>query len=466
MYLEVSEGRHQRLYVQKFDVPPRGGLSGREQRLLKGLENAGELMARVYSFQLDERYLGANTYPHQPADPQLLRDEINADVAKDRKSRLKDPYTRVVRDARGQLHAIPYELAYKSELAPVISTLQREVLPNAEIVQTPYVSAIMQALNSGEHERSVEEWLRMSKEPKIDALIGFYDRYTDRLLNRKFFAEVWVGILNDEATARSQDTVDRLLAIWKKQDLNPRSLSPLIRVRIDHTTMFGGQAAVYNWTANNMPCQTEWREKYGSKFVVFQPNFEDKLKFERIPIMTKIADFEQKQMVTQDRLFDLSLMYYFGHEVCHPLIRRPDDEERLAENYSTLSEMYCTTLGMQLLNQLELTDEDRNYLIAMLFTSAAENYIHARAGKRKEYEKGSRAIFNYLFEEGAIKVESGYVRWSSPNRVFAKIADLNIGLEKIAANGRSSDVANLMGELRSQKRLIKLNPLREIGLVA
>lgn len=447
--------RRHRLDIQKFDLSSTvSQLSRKEIKLLSTLEGAAEAGAKVYSLQFDDRFPGANFYPHD-----VTREEV-FDAAIKRPDVLS-PYTVVKRYGKGELIAVPYHIEYNSQLRSVTAQL-REAVGYAELEQSSYLISVAQALGLGYHEKAVAEWLNMPKEPKIDILLGFYDRYTDKLLNKKFAFEAWVGVLNTEATEWSQGLVEQLIGRYVKSDFaGDGFVPPKIRVRIDHTTIFSGQAALFDWVANNMPCQSEWREKYGNKFTVFQPNLVDKVIYKVVPSLKLIKPSLQAEYAA-NKVFDIALLEYFGHEICHPLIRRGGDEDRLGGAYVAFSELFCTSLGLQLVNELDnLTDTDRDFLVAAHFSSTLREAEESLKSKRVAYEVGHRVLFNFFLDKGAIRVEGGRIKWRRGEDVLKHLPELNNRLVHIAQNGNETDFSNLVQEYGAKDRIFRLSYLKK-----
>lgn len=454
MAIEGGE-RRSRLRIQPYEIPARQNLSKKDARLLNTTERALRAFAGVYAAQEDDRYPGANFYP-----PDASREQILEAAAKN--PAILSPYTVVRRDRRGELYAIPYHEAYKDEVKPVVALMRDASHITDDIPQSRYLLAVAGALDRGEHELAAKEWLGIGSEPTIDVLLGYYDRYTDKLLGRKFAAEGWTGILNHPATEHAQIVVDEIINFWMQEETQKVGVKrPRMKVRIDQTTLTAGQAARYDWVANNLPCQQNWRRKYGNKFTILQPNFEEKTIYERYPMLKRLVETERLPDFTPDEILHKALVYYFGHEVSHALTRRIGDEERLGSSFATFSELICITRGLEFMNKLErLTDSDKNLILSMHFAATVAEIQASRRGNRMEYATAHKIIFNYLYEQGAISLKDGFVHWQNPDHILFPLTGFVGKLDNFATNLGEADFQLLIDEYGSGRLVGQLNPLK------
>ncbi|MBI4039225.1 hypothetical protein HY388_00150 [Candidatus Daviesbacteria bacterium] len=437
--------------MQKFIVPERDLLPRPEAQLLAALEQAAEAGAQIFARQQDTRFAGANFYPHG-----ATKDQIAA--AAQTNPLIYDPYHVVVAGNQGELATVPYHEYYREQIKPILAALNKAVGFAARYDQKMHLAAIGAALQKGNHEGAVEAWLSMDPEPKVCAVIGFYDRYTDGLFNRKYAFEAWVGILDEDTTQTCQSRVDEIIDVWRKRGLKPADMAvPKIRVRVDRTTIFSGQAALYDWGANNLPCQRQWRERYGSKFVIFESNFVDKMVFGRIPLLGQTVD---KDFTDADieQIFEAALLNYLGHEPSHAFIRRPQDEERLGGEYAMFSELYCTALGMWLALDLDIDDQLKDSVLAMHFAATADDKISFETkGTRREYAEADLVIFNFLREKKLITIHDGRISWKNWRELQQALGELVHILEQIASAGDQDDVLKLQDQYGSKTILDRLS---------
>lgn len=440
--------------IQKFNVPKRNVLSKPDQRLLATLEKAVENFGSIYAVQFDDRFDGANVYPHDVTEEEVLE-------AAARDPGILDPYHAVTRNKANQLIPVPYHLQYSEELKPVID-LVRNASRIAPLSQAPYLTSTARALALGMYEEQMEEWLAIKQEPIVDTMISFNDRYGDRLMGRKFFAWGSVGILNQNATEIAQKVVEEILDIWDKQKFRPEGMKmPNVRVRLEETTLLSGLAAHYGFTADNLPCQRERRERYGSKILVFLPPFKNRIIFGYEPLLPQVVDTDRLPDITHKKFTDGSLDFFLGHEVNHSLIRRVGDEERLGSVYPTFSEMYCTTSGLYQLHQ-GCTVEEQNHLLAIFLNKTVRDILMTRGNGSRDHVVAHRAIVNSLLDQGKLKISNGLFQWFTynPVRVFQELEGLINQLEKIGSSGSGNDFKSLIEPLINLRSIDRVRALR------
>ena len=96
----------------------------------------------------------------------------------------RSPYTRLIRDAKGQLQTQPYREAY----APYPQTAARLLRMAANLAEThdlkAYLLARAQALETDQYQGSDRAWLGM-KQNRLDIVIGPIETYEDQFLGLK-----------------------------------------------------------------------------------------------------------------------------------------------------------------------------------------------------------------------------------------------------------------------------------------
>lgn len=451
---KASNGRHE-IEIKRFNIPTGQQLSRQEGKLLTVLEDAVEEFGRVYSLQIDDRFPGANVYPHN-----ATRERVLAEAAQD--PRILDPYTKI-EEREGRYIAVPYHMVYAAQVKPVVELL-REAARMAPIEQALYFTSSARALSLGLYEEAIAAWLAMDSEPNIDAKISYDDRYDDKLFGRKYFAWASVGKLMPRETDRAQVVVEDILNIWEKSESRPSKMQrPKIKPRVDFTTRISGLAARYELTADSLPCQRDLRERYGNKFLVFFPPFEDRLIYERIPLMEKLVDMERFGDVTQEQVTDRALELFFAHETWHPVIRRLGDEDRLVGSYPMFSETYCYAAALLSLYQREgVTNQDMNLYLSLDLASGVSDVLGMRRGIRREHGMGHAIVLNYLLETSALSItRAGLARWERLTSVFQSLEGLIKSLEEIGNSGTESDFKKeMIDPLGSTRPLHRLAPLR------
>ncbi|MBI2598599.1 hypothetical protein HYW40_00005, partial [Candidatus Curtissbacteria bacterium] len=338
-------------FIRRFEIQL-SGLTEVERQLSERLVEAAVGTAPIYEEQQNDLFPGANLYPHDATAKEI-------EEAANQNPEILSEYTTVKRAGDGKLTAIPYHHQYHQLLVPVVEKL----IEAAEICEDQdlknYLILRSQSLLDGDYEKSEKVWIA-NPEPTVDIVIGPYDRYIDKLFSRKYAYLSWSGIIDREQTQEAQQFINSFLAVYGWNG------SP-IRARVDKTRIFSGLASI-GWSANNLPCQADWREKYGSKVTIFAPSFHARFQ-NRLAALHSILPASKE--FEDDHLEGVSRIFLFAHETCHPLIRRPGDESRLKGQYSTVSELYCDLLGIHVAKNLigrRLSEQDW-YLLMPTFIS-------------------------------------------------------------------------------------------------
>lgn len=403
----------------RFDVGL-DNLSPRERLLSDLLYSAALDMKPIYGRQLNVKFPGANLYP---------KDSTREEIERAAKTNLNilSEYTVVKRKGK-MLIAIPYHVEYEKLLKSPSEKLKRAAEITDDSLFAKYLSLRADSLVDGDYEKSDSAWLAIPHEPIVDIVIGPYDRYLDELFSRKYTYQGWSGIKNVEKTEEAQQYVDAFLKDYGWQG------SP-VKARVDNTRIL----ATIRWNANSLPCQREWREKYGNKITIFDPSFSQNFE-NRLPILHGI--WEQSTSERKENLERVARIFLFGHEASHPVIRREGDEERLKSYYSVVSEQYCDTNSVNVARKLigmQLSEQEWNLLIPSLLASGVVRYRNARGQAIfSTYMRGEAATVNFLLSEGSIAIQNSTLK-TSTERVVEGISKLAAQLEYLMGEGTEED---------------------------
>ena len=429
--LSQEPGRYQ-LYTREFDLPPESmaRLSERDKDILESLCDAAKGIAAIYREQegISDR---ANFYPKKATRQQVLKaGEDNPEIL--------SHYTVVAKDQDGQLVAIPVHQVFRDKLRPVVRSLRDAANRSRDFKFQTYLRLKASSLENGDYQNSEQYWLSRSDEPKIDAVIGFYDTNTDRFLGIKYSAESWVGICDDEAMRENQPFLESFLKWWEN---NTGKKAPTIKMRLEHTVLQTGQAAKYEWIANSLPCQPEWRRSYDNKFVFNIPSFDDKFDKRILPAFRNVIHPNKRMGVTDSMLKKPTLRRYIAHEISHSLDIPIDIEKRLKQHATWVKEFYCELLALKGYSQIGgLNARDREPEIAMAteFTESYLEYLtykYAPGRVREEYYRSSSILLKYCLGTGSIRFENGHLTWDNHTRVYDDIHQLQTQVQEILTEG-------------------------------
>src|SRR3989344_1654963 len=175
--------------IKKFLVSQKN-LSSSEQKVLKKLVSAAELISPLYLAQKNSKYPGANFYPHDASKEELER-------AAETNPAILDPYTFVERDKNRKLIAIPHWIKFQKELKAISRLLREAASISTDKKFSLYLEARAQDLLGGSYDRSNILWLQ-TEHSRIGLVIGAFDRYLDKNFFKKRAFMAWVGILDEK----------------------------------------------------------------------------------------------------------------------------------------------------------------------------------------------------------------------------------------------------------------------------
>ncbi len=442
----------------KGHIPPSGSPErGKNERYFRNFELPAELNNklsendRTISFYvLEAAELGERIFARQEGDSgrpnffpkDATKKEIIAAAQNQKDTPIDDHYTVVVRDqATGNLTAKPFHLHYPeiSQMAEFLKKAAnaagngRERDPSLQV----YLRAISTAFITGNYEPVAKYWLQRDDEPKIDVVLGFYDANTDTVLGRKFSFEAWINFLNPRATQDAQQFTDSFLKWWGE---TTGQKTPGVRARYGYDLAITGQAVKYRWTANSLPCQPEWRAKYGSKFTIFGSVFEDSMP-EIWQALKNTIDPGRRVGVDKVLVKKVALRQLIAHETSHSLGIEEGFDKRFREHATWVAELYCDLLALVGYSQLKgLSPREAEISLAVTLANGRLEYnIFKREGRRQEYYISNSILLKYLLDQDAVRIVEGRLTWEHPSKIFSQISNLFTMVQKLLKDGRARD---------------------------
>lgn len=423
-------------YFRNFVLPSEivDDLSENEKTILRNLLWAAELGERIFA-----RQEGTGSWPNFFPQDATKREII---AAAQKEPAIDDHYTVVVRDeSTGSLTVKPFHLHYAEtkEMAKYLEKAANAAGSGKErdFQLQAYLRAMATAFTRGNYKPVVKYWLQRSDEPKIDVVLGFYDAYTDTVLGRKFAFEAWISLLNPAATQDAQQFTDSFLEWWKQKT---GLIAPNVKARYGYDLAITGQAVKYRWSANSLPCQPDWRARYGSKFTIFGSVFKDSMP-ERLHTFRNAIDPARRIGVTDGLVKRVTLRQLIGHEISHSLGIEEGYDKRLREHASWVKELYCDLLALQGYSQLNVLNH-REAEIALAVTLAKgrlEYNAFKREGRRQEYYLASSILLKHCLDQGNVSIINGHLTWSNPSEVLAKITNLFEMVQQLLRSGGVRD---------------------------
>ena len=351
--------------------------------------------------------LGANFYP--------------ADMSKEEFEQAYLPgkqglYSIIRRDQDGNLHLIPYHVAYAEELEAAATLLRQAAKLAASVEFANYLTLRAAALISDEYQGSDMYWMDV-RDNKIDIVIGAIETYEDALFGYRAGYEAYVLIKDLAWSDRLSRFADFLPALQKGLPVAdeykwevPGTDSDLNAYQVVYYA--GHSNAGGKTIAINLPNDEEVQLSRGTRRLQLKNAMQ--AKFDKIlePIADVLIDESQRSHISFDAFFANTMF----HEVAHGLgIKNTIDgrgtvREALLDVASSMEEGKADVLGLYMITELhkagELGDVDlRDYYVTFM----ASVFRSIRFGASSAHGKANMVRFSFFLESGAFvrDVETG-----------------------------------------------------------
>ncbi len=431
--------------IKRFKVDIKE-LSLKEKDILKKLILAAELIAPLYLKQKNNKYPGANFYPHDATIKELER-------ASQKNPAILDPYTFVERDKSGKFIAIPYHIKFKRELKPIAKLLIEASQLSENKNFSKYLKSRAKSLLNGDYEKSEIIWLK-TKTFKLGFVIGPIERYLDKLIFKKCAYQAWVGIL-DEKLTKEAETMKTLVLLGRRKILSGATKVDIskVGVRVDKTIIFSGLIADFMFTGTNLPNDVNLMKKYGSNLTIFKTSLEEKFKEEHYKIFKAVFEKDFQKSYSIENLYKGSLIVILLHEICHSLIRYQDAEKRLKNIFPVFDELYAYILGIQNCGTLILkglmSEKELEAVLIMYICRCFTWWLDFRKNSNVyDYTIGSAISLNFLLENCALE-KRNCLSLPSFAKLFICIDELTHILDYYLAIGSYDEVKEFIGKYKS-----------------
>jgi hypothetical protein len=454
------------------------GLSARERQMVDKLVEASQDLDNIYWRQSDPEGLALYKSTHDPKLKRLLmingsrwdlldenrpfvgtepmppghalypkgltRDQLEQYVKQHPKA--KDQIysgTTVVRRQGKDLVAIPYHVEYKQFLEPAAKALRDAAALSDDAAFAKFLRLRADALLSDDYYTSDLAWLDL-KDPKFDVIMAPYETYLDDLAGVK-------GSYGAAVLMRDETESGRL-ALFQKYVPDVQDALPLAAIdrpsKRGHLTPMevmdapfrgGDLRHGYQAVADNLPNDPRIHEKKGTKKIFFKNFMDARVNYVILPLAKRLMRADQAARVSGEGYMASTLM----HEICHGLGpafarvggKQIDIRESLGPVYSGLEEAKADVVGMfglaWLMDRGAMSkDREHEYYDSYL----AGIFRTVRFGTGEAHGRAEMMEFNYLFEQGAIKRESGKYAVDY-TKIRAGLAKLAKELLEIEATG-------------------------------
>jgi peptidase M49-like protein len=361
----------------------------------------------------------------------LTKDEFNtwvAGLSERERQRATGFFTVIRRGADGKLKIVPYHEEYGEFLKPAARLLKEaaELTENATLKN--FLTRRAEAFLTDDYYASDVAW--MDLDAAIDVTIGPYETYEDELFGYKAAFEAFVTVRDEAESAKLarfsgylQELEDNLPVDPKYRNPKLGAASPIRVVDVVYTSADGNHGV--QTAAFNLPNDEKVVKEKGSKRVMLKNVQEAKSSKVLVPISKILIDPSQQSQIS----FEAFFTHILAHELMHGLGphnvkvggRDTSVRKELKELYSAIEEAKADVTGLWALQYLiDKGVVDRAMERDMYTTYLASSFRSVRFGINEAHGKGQALQFNYLVDEGAIRIDEAAGTFSIDS---AKIKD-------------------------------------------
>lgn len=346
-----------------------------------------------------EKPAGANFYPSDMTKEEFEQAEFEGKI---------DLYTLVRRNDQGELYAVPYNEAYRSQLEKAAALL-REAAEFAEDEGFKnYLTMRADAFLSNDYQPSDFAWMDMTNND-IDVVIGPIESYEDQLYGYRAAFESYVLIKDLEWSEKLAVYAQYLPELQQNLPVATEYKAEVpgagAQLNAYDVVYYAGHSNAGSKTiAINLPNDEEVQLQKGTRRLQLKNAMRAKFDAIMLPISDELIVPEQRQHITFDAFFANTMF----HEVAHGLgIKNLVGQsgtvrEALKEHASALEEGKADILGLYMVTQLlEAGVITEGVLEDYYTTFLAGIFRSVRFGASSAHGKANMIRFNYFEQAGA-----------------------------------------------------------------
>ena len=400
---------------------------------------------------------GANYYPSD-----MTVEEFEAAAADN--PRIRSQYTLVRRSDGGELSAIPYNVAFRSELGTAAERLRKAATIAEDAGFRRYLQMRADALESNDYQPSDFAWMEM-RDNAIDLVIGPIESYEDGLFGTKTAFEAYVLIKDKEWSERLAKYSTMLPALQDGLPVPPEYKAEEpggdSQLNAYDVLYYAGDCnAGAKTIAINLPNDEQVQLEKGSRRLQLKNAMRAKFDNILLPIADILIDERQRGDIDFEAFFANTMF----HEVAHGLgIKNTLDgrgtvREALKEASSALEEAKADILGLHLISKLTDAGElPADGLAGNYTTFLAGIFRSVRFGASSAHGRANSISFNYFqraqaFSRDAVtgtyRIDAKKMR-AAVDSLSAKILRLQGDGDYAGANELIADVGVLPEEVES-----------------
>lgn len=375
------------------------------------------------------------------------------------------------RDSDGKLKAVPYNEEYREFLEPAARLLREAAELTTNQTLKNYLTKRADAFISNDYYASDVAWMELDS--PIDVTIGPYETYEDKLFGYKAAFEAYVTLRDEGESAKLAKFSGYLQELEDNLPIDARYRNPKlgaaapIRV-VDEVLASGDGNRGVQTAAFNLPNDERVVKEKGSKRVMLKNVQEAKFNKTLIPISKVVLDPAEQSHVSFDSFFT----HILAHELLHGIGphnikvggRDTTVRQELKELASAMEEAKADITGLWAMQYLM----DKGMIDAQMEQSLYTTYLASafrsvRFGITGAHGKGMALQFNYLVDEGGIKVDEAKGTFSiDRSRIKEAVRKLTHDILTLQAEGsyeKAKAMLDKYGVIRPpmQKALDKLS---------
>ncbi|HEV7398531.1 MAG TPA: hypothetical protein VGN86_18605 [Pyrinomonadaceae bacterium] len=351
-----------------------------------------------------------NFYPDD-----ITKDEFNswlASLSNDDKEKAIGYFCTIRRDANGKLKSVPYSEEYREFLDPAAKLLREAAGLTNNASLKNFLEKRAGAFGTNDYYDSDVAW--MDLDSPIEVTIGPYETYEDKLFGYKAAFEAYVTLRDDAESEKLkrfsqylQELEDHLPMDAKYRNPKLGAASP---IRVVNEVFSAGEGNTGVQTAAfNLPNDERVVKEKGSKRTMLKNVQDAKFNKTLIPISRVVLSPAEQKLLAFDSFFT----HILTHELMHGL--GPHNitvngesttvRKQLKELYSAMEEAKADITGLWALQYLiDKGVVDKQMERTLYTTYLASAFRSVRFGIGEAHGRGVAMQFNYLVDEGAIKV--------------------------------------------------------------
>jgi hypothetical protein len=367
-----------------------------------------------------------------------------ATLAEPEKQRATGFFTVIRPASDGKLKIVPYHEEYREFLEPAAKLLKEAAELTTNQTLKNFLTKRADAFLSDDYYASDVAW--MDLDAPIEVTIGPYETYEDELFGYKAAFEAFVTLRDDAESAKLVKFSGYLQEIENNLPIDPKYRNPKLGaaspIRVVDSVYSSGEGNVAVQTAAyNLPNDEKVVKEKGSKRVMLKNVQEAKFNKVLVPIAGIIMDPSQQSQISFDAFFTQILT----HELMHGLgpheikVQGRDTNVRkeLKELYSAIEEAKADITGLWALQYLiDHGGVDPAMERDLYTTYLASSFRSVRFGITEAHGRGQALQFNYLLDEGGIKMDEATGTFSiDTSKIKESVRKLTSEILTIEAEG-------------------------------